>query len=404
MLYKQVNLIRLHRFCRSLHSHSHRPRLRADSKIIPSTYRPHVLADECVLNWTSPYHDFMQQRLSSIVPCHVLCKWREVMSNSVTEDARKNYGTGLLRFMQFCDTYSVPESLHIPVSEPLLALFVAEMSAGKVQPSAIDTWLSGLALWHDIQSAHWYGGRILSRTKQGAAACAPPSSHPPRLPVTEKHLISLLSHINSEDPCDAAIWAVATLAWHSCSRLGELISSKSKPYNCTRHVHHGCPRSFGITPNGHEWMNFFIPFTKTTKARGDWISVTSTNDDIDPLAAFRNHLRINADLPVSAPLFAYRTKDGWQPLTKEVFLARCSKIWSEDGLDAAGGHSFRIGGTTHWLLIGVDPWIVMRQGRWSSKAFLLYWRKVEEILPLFIGDAMDKAASLKESISHIGSL
>lgn len=72
------------------------------------------------------------------------------MADSVTEEARGNYGAGLLRFTQFCDTYSVPESLHVPVSEPLLALFVSEMGAGKVQPSTIDTWLSGLALWYSL--------------------------------------------------------------------------------------------------------------------------------------------------------------------------------------------------------------------------------------------------------------
>ncbi|KAK0452512.1 DNA breaking-rejoining enzyme [Armillaria borealis] len=380
-----------------------RPRVRATSKINHSAYRPLVLAHERLIEWHSPYSDVAQNKLLALAPPHVLQTWQNVMANSVTEEARGNYGAGLLRFTQFCDAYSVPESLRIPASEPLLALFVSEMGAGKVQPSTIDTWLSGLALWHDIQCAHWYGGRILSRTKQGAAAMAPPSPHTPRLPVTEKHLNALRSHLCLEDPFDAAVWAVASVAWHSCSRLGELIFSKSKPFQPSRHVHRGCPRTLGKSSNDHEWMNLFIPFTKTTKYRGDWISITSTNDDLDPLAAIRNHLRVNDDLPQSAPLFAYRTQEGWHALDKESFLSRCSQIWSFDGLDAAGGHSFRIGGTTHLLLLGVEPWVVMKQGRWSSKAFLLYWRKVEEILPLFIGDAMDKFSSLKDSISRLGA-
>jgi len=31
------------------------------------------------------------------------------------------------------------------------------------------------------------------------------------------------------------------------------------------------------------------------------------------------------------------------------------------------GQSFKIGGTTHLLLLGIDPWIVMVQGRWGSQ-------------------------------------
>ncbi|KAK0443528.1 hypothetical protein EV421DRAFT_1804238 [Armillaria borealis] len=115
---------------------------------------------------------------------------------------------------------------------------------------------------------------------------APPSPHTPRLPVTEKHLNALRSHLCLEDPFDAAVWAVASVAWHSCSRLGELIFSKSKPFQPSRHVHRGCPRTLGKSSNDHEWMNLFIPFTKTTKYRGDWISITSTNDDLDPLALY----------------------------------------------------------------------------------------------------------------------
>ncbi|KAK0232762.1 DNA breaking-rejoining enzyme [Armillaria fumosa] len=384
---------------------SRHPRVRATSKIKPSPFCPIVLADERVTAWCSPYSDVVDSRLSALVPVHVLEKWCLVMANSVTDDARKNYGAGLLRFTQFCDAYSVPESLRVPAGEPLLALFVSEMGAGKVQSSTVDSWLSGLALWHDVQGAFWYGGRILARTKQGAAAMAPSSTRAPRLPVTEKHMASLRSHLDLNDSFDAAVWAVATIAWHGCARLGELLPSQSKPFNTSRNVHRSCPRKSGIASIGHKWVNLFIPYTKTKKFRGDWISLTSTNDESDPIQALQNHLNISSDLPAEASLFAYsHVESSWEMLSKEAFLQCCAQIWAIDDLDAASGHSFRIGGTTYLLLLGVDPWVVMKQGRWSSKAFLLYWRKVEEILPLFIGDAMDKFTSIKTAVSRLASL
>ncbi|PBK71805.1 hypothetical protein ARMSODRAFT_883272 [Armillaria solidipes] len=59
---------------------------------------------------------------------------------------------------------------------------------------------------------------------------APPSPHTPRLPVTEKHLNALCSRLYLENPFNAAIWAITSIAWHSCSHLGELIFLKSKPF------------------------------------------------------------------------------------------------------------------------------------------------------------------------------
>jgi hypothetical protein len=70
-------------------------------------------------------------------------------------------------------------------------------------------------------------------------------------------------------------------------------------------------------------------------------------------------------------------------------------------MGALNGHGLRIGGTTHLLLHGVDPWIIIKQVRWTSTAFLLYWRNVEEILPLFIGDSLDTFTSLKASVSRL---
>jgi len=67
------------------------------------------------------------------------------------------------------------------------------------------------------------------------------------------------------------------------------------------------------------------------------------------------------------------------PYEAGLVLGSLNEVWVQEDLSSIKGHRFRIGGTTHLLLIGVDPWIVMVQGRWSSHSFLGYWRKCEEI-------------------------
>ena len=60
----------------------------------------------------------------------------------------------------------------------------------------------------------------------------------------------------------------------------------------------------------------------------------------------------------------------------------CVGVWATAALAHVQGHSFRIGGAVELLLAGVPPEIVAATGGWTSLAFLLYWRRMEEILPM----------------------
>ncbi|KAK7002244.1 hypothetical protein R3P38DRAFT_3605132 [Favolaschia claudopus] len=272
---------------------------------------------------------------------------------------------GLLRFNHFCDLHNIPESQRMPASEALLSIFISSYGAGLVASGTVSTWLAGLQLWHAVNFAPWHG----------VSKLAPPSSRRlPRDPVTFNHMVILRTHLDLSNSRDSAIWAAACTAWRDCARLGKYWSHLHLP---------SMPR---------------IPWTKTRLSLGDWLTSTETIDDVDAVAALEHHLAVNESVPDSAPLFAYATQSGWSHLTRADFIARCNQIWLEAGMGGLNGHGFRIGGTTHLLLHGVDPWVVMKQGRWSSAAFLVYWRNVEEILPLFIGDSLDTFTSLKESI------
>src|SRR5882724_12641198 len=55
---------------------------------------------------------------------------------------------------------------------------------------------------------------------------------------------------------------------------------------------------------------------------------------------------------------------------------------------------------THFLLLGVDPFIIMVQGCWSLNTFLAYWWNCEEIIPLFIGFSLDSQLSILMTMSR----
>jgi hypothetical protein len=134
--------------------------------------------------------------------------------------------------------------------------------------------------------------------------------------------------------------------------------------------------------------------------KGADINISDSTCNCSAVSALNHHLAANANVPPNAPLFAFETADGgWAPLRRTWFLKRCNDIWEKHNLGSRKGHGFRIGGTTHLLLLGIDPWAVMTQGRWSSKSFLKYWQKCEEILPLFMGFHLQNHTSILTTMS-----
>jgi hypothetical protein len=73
------------------------------------------------------------------------------------------------------------------------------------------------------------------------------------------------------------------------------------------------------------------------------------------------------------------------------FLIFVIKVWHSLSLDHVSGHSFRIGGAVTLLLAGVSPEVVAATGGWTSLAFLLYWRRMEEIIPLSTSKAYNSS-------------
>jgi hypothetical protein len=316
------------------------------------------------------------------------------MLASLKEKTRSNYGAGLLRFTQFCDTHNIPEVNRCPASEVLISAFIASY-AGLRSSDCINSWISGIKWWHTFQGAQWFGGDMLTTVRKGVAKLVPDSSRrPKREPVTLERMHCLLNGLDLSNAKDAAVYGASSAAFHGICRSSELCVPSRNLFDPSRHVTNSVHIEYGTTISGVEHANFDIPWSKTTGSKGAKIILTDTNDPTKPVAALCHHRSANVNVPDGAPLFAYETTDGgWEPLTKHNWLARCNEVWVAAGLDPLLAHAFRIGGCTEMLLRGVNPDIVCMQGRWKSKAFLEYWRKIQFILPLFISNSFSSARS-----------
>lgn len=365
--------------------------------ILPQSIAPFVPARDRLVRWTTPYallrSSLLRQRLGDRAFEHM----QIVKLASVEWKTLEGYGAGLLRFTQYCDALGISEEDRMPAPEWLLAGFA---SSGAAKVGSADHWIDGLKMWHEIHGAQWLGRVELGRVLTGVKKLAPPSSRrPQRPPVTFEHIDALRLGLDFTNSFDVAVWAAASVAFWSCCRLGEVLIGGEKDFDPLKHVSRGAPLSFGRTRDGTQFATLHIPFSKTTGNQGADISITEFDEPSNPFFALKFHLKQNADVPDEAPFFSFVHGDSWLPLTKPWFLERCNVIWAAAGLDILpDGHSFRIGGCTELLLRGTPPHVVAKQGRWRSDAFLVYWRKIESIVPFFISRAF-----YSEAVSRMSS-
>lgn len=280
----------------------------------------------------------------------------------------------------------------MPASQELIASFAAA-HAGTISDKTLNNWLAGLHFWHLVNGAYWHGSDMLRSLHRGLAKMVPSSlCHAKRPPVTIEVLTILTETLYPFSLLDVAVSAVARIAFWSCCRLGELFPRTFNDFNPDKHVSRSILPLIICPVNKSTFCtSIHIPWSKTIQEKGAVISVTSRPHSTDPINALVTHQNMNKEIPLDAPLFSYRTNSGWLPLTKPTFISGCNDIWSQNSFPAMPGHAFRIRGTTELLLQGVNPDIIAVQGRWTSRAFLDYWRCIETILPLFISSLVDTA-------------
>ena len=366
-------------------------------KMIASRFRPPVLASHRLRAWSSPFAVRQRQLLELSLPSSLVDGAYRVVHDAIAPSTKSTYAAGLLRFHQFCDAWCVDDEARMPASPALLAAFVGQCS-GHYAGGTVRSWLSGIRAWHLTHNAEWHGDHEwiekarVTTYKEGTAF-----KSPLRAPVSDDHLFALRRCLNLSLPFHAAVWAVATCTFFGCRRLGETTVKSASSFDPLYHATRSTTAVFRSLNNGSQSATIRIPWTKTTKHEGATIILTSRTDDLCPIAALRNHLIINGNPPSTISFFGYRSETGsWTHMFRNTFLPFVFRIWQSASLDHVAGHSFRIGGTVFLLLAGVPPEVVAATGTWTSLAFLRYWRKMEQIIPLCTSKAYNSV--------HISSL
>lgn len=302
----------------------------------------------------------------------------DVLTHAWAEGTREAYRSGLLVFHIFCDEKLIPKTQRAPACEVLLASFISTI-AGSYSGKTISNYLHGVRAWHLLHGAKWeLDNRTTEVFLRAAENLTPPSSRrKKRQPFTVDIITNICSRIDDSKPLGAAVKSCLLTTFYSAARLGEFTVKRLNAFDPTLHV-----KVSDVTQttdkNGLRMTVFHIPKTKSAP-EGEDVSWAAQSGPTDPEAAHKNHLHINSP-PPDHPLFSYRHKTGYRPLSKREFLKVIGKAAHDAGVEPLQGHGIRIGATLEYLLRGV-PFDVMKSiGRWGSDAFLLYLRKHAQIM------------------------
>ncbi|KAG8798143.1 hypothetical protein FRC16_007857 [Serendipita sp. 398] len=342
----------------------------------PLTARPALRKDGLGIKASPGNHMLLPYEISSSsIPNEEWLKAKQkldlALQHGYAPRTWKNYANGAKRFIKFAESLGIPSDKCFPADPQMVCLFIAQ-GLGRTSSSLAQSNLSAIGAWHRINGMEFQAPPQTKVIKKALDAHWPleKQKKPPRSPIVPQMMLELFNAWNGGSSRQRCALALAMAAWSGQMRLGELMPESQKIIDASR-----LPRRSNWQPSddmpGSSQIN--LPWSKTKLFKGDTVYLMKQKAPLDATLAITNHFATSI-LSDSAFLCSFKEGNKISIMDKKSFMFLCNRVWSRMGRPSITGHSFRIGGTTALLCAKVDPAIVKKMGRWSSDAFMRYWR------------------------------
>ena len=267
-----------------------------------------------------------------------------------------------------------------------------------VAVSTAHHYLSAIRAWHLVQG--WEAPlsekqrELINFSLKGVSkAQAENHKKPIRPPVTASMLRLVKDSLNLNSPFDACVWAIAACAFWGLMRLGEAMVKSKPDFRASKDLTRG-DATEARDSRGRRYVRLDLPSAKTAKPGKKQSVWLIPQGELCPLKALHNLCRVVPALK-EHPLFSWSDTSGSvRPMAKTRFMERFNNILVSKSVSRVYGHSFRIGGASHYLANGVNPEIVQLQGRWRSLSYETYIRGFEQAISLHLGDLPSSSNSV----------
>jgi len=284
-----------------------------------------------------------------------------------------NYDYAIKRYLKFAGSLGFTEIQALPASEELILLWACE-GLGRTGPGTAKGNLSALRAWHVERRIRWVRPECIALIMKALTEYWPRESKKRKIraPITSSMMTMLASAWKDGSPKERCAYAIALTAWSGQARLGELLPPTAMSVDRKRLPHRS---AWSVVGGDCDSSELILPWTKTTYFEGATLFLLDQRPPLNASHALSKHFKASS-LPKSSLVCEYTQGTSSAVLDREEFMDMCNDVWGEKGLPYITGHSFRIGGTTALLCSGVAVDVVKKMGRWTSDAFLVYWRSL----------------------------
>lgn len=283
-------------------------------------------------------------------------------------NTRRTYQQSLAVFLDFRKSLSITDSWPIPLDH--ITQFIAYLSLNRFSPSSVKCYVSGLNFYHKLKNFYDLTQVFVVRKLLDGIKRSKSPVPDARLPITYDILKKLIANlpIICNSKYEGILFSTAfILSFFAFLRVGEVtVPNKDTIAGHTIKVENICCNDEIIQLHLHSSKNDQF-------GKGIILTITKQVDtDFCPVRHLNKYLALRPK--IGGPLFCHY---GGKPLTRYQFTAMLKKILSVLNLSTLGQfgtHSFRIGGATHFAMLGYSNEEVQQMGRWKSDAYKTYIR------------------------------
>lgn len=284
--------------------------------------------------------------------------------NSYAQSTKKSYSSHLKAYNQFCNKYNISP---LPLSSTNVSRYAAYLAGIKqLKPSSVPKYLNIIRILHkeagfpNPLEENWFLQHVIRGIKR---------THGDEVrqvhPVTPQMLLQIQSKLDLTTPLHKTFWAASLAMFFGLLRKSNVLGQSQ--FDATKHL----TRKDILSFPDHLALN--IRWTKTVQNKERNLMVPLPcipQHPLCPATAVSNMVRSTLQAPLDGPAFCYTTADGVKPLTYSQFLNIFKIVMNK--LDYQPNdfacHSFRRGGATWALSVGIPGEMIQILGDWRVKA------------------------------------
>lgn len=283
---------------------------------------------------------------------------------SFAVSTRKSYSSQLKSYLSFCNDMGCSP---VPVSQENLCRYTAFL-ARRLAPQSIPAYLNIIRLLHlesdriNPLTNNFVLDTLLKGIKRDKGVMVKQA-----LPMTPQILLHIRNILDLSAPYWVSFWAACLVAFFAFLRKSNLFKDSDNKHYLTRDQ---------IVRTPSDQVVLVINSTKTIqyKQRSLILPLPDIpNHPLCPVSALKNMFMASPPQQGSDPVFSFNTPAGIKPLSYTRFIKDLRGLLVRLGLGSDySGHSFRRGGASYMLQMGIPGEMIKLMGDWRSDCYQRY--------------------------------